>query len=193
MTKGGSQVEIVTLAVYLCGGDTHAIDTEDIAVKVNELAPGRFTWRKYPEQINLELVRTYLSAAKGRSGYLSGVGKAGWTLTPKGLAWASSEGQNLLGQDKSRRREELKGGSIDERRWQRERDRVLTTSAWKQWSKGYQEIPERDADEVFRIDSYAVGRTRDMKIARVRKMFDTDPEISPFITAMAGIVERKEK
>ncbi len=155
MTHGGSQVELVTLAVYLCGGDTHAIDTEDIAVKVNELAPGRFTWRKYPDQINLELVRAYLSAAKGRSGYLSGIVKAGWTLTPKGLAWAKTEGQALLGQDTSRRREELKGGSIDEVRWRRERDRVLTTSAWKQWSTGNQDILKRNAEEVFRIDSYA--------------------------------------
>lgn len=192
MTKGGSQVELVTLAVYLCGGDTHAIDTEDIAVKVNELAPGRFTWRKYPEQINIELVRTYLSAAKGRSGYLSGVGKEGWTLTPRGLAWAKTMGQDLLSQDTSRRREERKGGSIDEVRWRRERDRVLTTRAWKQWSTGDQDILERDAEEVFRIDNYAIGRTRDMKIARMRNLFDDNPELGPFIAALAGIVERKE-
>lgn len=192
MTKGGSQVELVTLAVFLCGGDTHAIDTEDIAVKANELAPGRFTWRKYPKQINLELVRTYLSAAKGRSGYLSGVGKAGWTLTPKGLAWAKTEGQELLGQDTSRRREELKGGSIDEVRWRRERERVVVTNAWKQWSQGHRDILERDAEEVFRIDNYAVGRTRDMKVARLHKMFDDDPELGPFIAAVAEIVERKE-
>ena len=43
-TRGGlSNHEIVTLAVYLLGGDTQHVDTEAIAVKVNELAPGRFT------------------------------------------------------------------------------------------------------------------------------------------------------
>jgi hypothetical protein len=36
-----SNIEIVTIAVYLLGGDSKYIDTEDIAVKVNELAPGR--------------------------------------------------------------------------------------------------------------------------------------------------------
>jgi hypothetical protein len=56
--------EIVTLAVYLLGGDSQRIDTEDIAKKVNELAPGRFTWRKYLDQINIENVRTFLSDAK---------------------------------------------------------------------------------------------------------------------------------
>ena len=40
--------EIVTLAVYLLGGERQRVDTEDIAVKANELASGRFTWRRYP-------------------------------------------------------------------------------------------------------------------------------------------------
>jgi hypothetical protein len=44
-----SNHEIVTLAVYLLGGDSKRIDTEDVAVKSNELAPGRFTWRKYAD------------------------------------------------------------------------------------------------------------------------------------------------
>jgi hypothetical protein len=43
--KGLSNHEIVTLAVYLLGGDTQHVDTEDIAVKANEIAPRRFTWR----------------------------------------------------------------------------------------------------------------------------------------------------
>ena len=31
--------ELVTIAVYLVGGDTHGVDTEDVAIKVNELSP----------------------------------------------------------------------------------------------------------------------------------------------------------
>ena len=44
--NGLSNHEIVTLALYLLGGDTQYVDTEDIAVKANEVAPGRFTWRR---------------------------------------------------------------------------------------------------------------------------------------------------
>jgi hypothetical protein len=62
--NGLSNHEIVTLAVYLLGGDTQYLDTEDIAVKANEIAPGRFTWRKYSDQINIENVRAFLSDAK---------------------------------------------------------------------------------------------------------------------------------
>ncbi|MFZ2068557.1 MAG: hypothetical protein WAV27_21505, partial [Xanthobacteraceae bacterium] len=52
--------EVVVLATYLAGGRTSYTDTEDIAVKANEIAPGRFAWRKYKEQINIETVRKRL-------------------------------------------------------------------------------------------------------------------------------------
>src|SRR5687767_15856094 len=82
--------EVLTLAVYLLGGETQRIDTEDIAIRANELAPGRFAWKKYPDQINLELIRVYLSdakkAAKGR--YLAGSGNTGWMLSQRGLHFA---------------------------------------------------------------------------------------------------------
>lgn len=191
LTRGASQVEVVTLAVYLCGGDVSVADTEDVAVKANEIAPGRFTWRKYPEQINIELVRTYLSAAKGRHGYLAGKGRDGWSLTTAGLDWVKSAGLALLDEDQSRRREERRGGSVDEARWQRERARVTNTNAWALWLAGNHEIPEREAEAVFRIDDYAVGRTRDLKIARMRDLFEDDPEVGPFIVAVAAIAEQK--
>src|SRR5258708_24683659 len=129
LTTDASQVEIVTLAVYLCGGGVKMVDTEDAAVKANELAPGRFSWRKYPEQINIELVRSYLSAAKRRAGYLNGTGTQGWSLTPAGLAWAESAGREFLVTDQSRRRDERKGGGVEEQGWRRGRARKTGTRA----------------------------------------------------------------
>lgn len=64
MLDGLTQAELVTVAVYLLGGELRKIDTEDTAMKAHEIAPGRFAWRKYPGQINLELVRVALSDAK---------------------------------------------------------------------------------------------------------------------------------
>jgi hypothetical protein len=49
--------ELVVVAAFLAGAQSRLIDTEDIAIKANELAPGRFTWRKYKDQINIETVR----------------------------------------------------------------------------------------------------------------------------------------
>ena len=191
LTTTPLQVELVTLAVYLLGGDQHPVDTEDIAVKVHELAPTRFSWRKYPEQINLELIRVYLSDGKkpDKGGFLDGSGKTGWSLTAKGVNWVKTSGLQLIGGSLDRPREETGGGSVDEQRWRRERQRVITTRAWSQWSSGVRDISVRDAEEVFRIDSYAVGRMRTLKVTRLRKLFEQDKDISEFLHHMSGIVE----
>src|ERR1700687_1391053 len=82
--------EGVVLATYLAGGKTAYTDTEDIAVKANEIAPGRFTWRKYKDQINIETVRKRLWDASKleKGGYLVGSERDGWLLTQTGLKFS---------------------------------------------------------------------------------------------------------
>ena len=38
-----SKPELVTIAVALLGGDTTYVDREDVAIKVNDIAPGHLT------------------------------------------------------------------------------------------------------------------------------------------------------
>lgn len=190
LTREMSQTEIVTLAVYILGGDQRSIDTEDIAVKAHDLAPGRFSWRKYPEHINLELVRVYLSDAKktDKGEMLSGSGKTGWRLTQKGLLWCrevSSEGPLA---DLSRGRSQSRAGSVDEQRWRRERARILNSQAWASWQRGNRDIPVSEASTVYRIDSYAVGDLRETKITRLMSLFSEDPEIAPFLSYLADVI-----
>ena len=195
LTKRPAQIEVVTLAVYLLGGERHTIDTEDVATKAHELAPGRFSWRKYPDQINLELVRVYLSAAKhsDRGAWLAGSGRRGWTLTPSGLKWAEKASKKLLSTDLSASREQSQVGSVDENRWRRERERISATSAWQRWTGGQKDIPIRDVAEVFRIDSYSTGRLRDLKINRLHTLFKNDAEMLSFIETLAGIIQEYDK
>lgn len=191
MTSTPSHAELVVLAVHLLGGGVRPVDTEDVAIKVFELAPSRFSWRKYPQQINLELVRVSLSDAKKveKGALLAGVGKTGWSLTEKGLKWASDASEKLLGKDLSRSREAGRGGSVDEQRWRRERERILSSRAWASWSKGDQTIATRDAAEVFRIDSYAVGRMRSLKITRLSELFANDAEVMPFLSRAVEVLD----
>jgi hypothetical protein len=190
LTQKAPQGQIVLVALYECGGDARPIDTEDIAVKASKMAPGLFAWRKYPEQINLELIRVVLSNCKktqyGAS--VEGDGRSGWNLTASGLAWVRSEGLALLGRDHSRSRAERRAGSVDEARWQRERARVLETEAWRLWQSGERQIPLPAIRQVFRIDDYSVGRTMTMKINRLSEQFAEDDKLGQFIETIAAVL-----
>jgi hypothetical protein len=183
VTKALANHEIVTLAVYLLGGDAQRMDTEDVAIKANELAPRRFTWRKYPQQINIENVRTFLSDAKKpkNGAYLIGAGKDGWILTEAGLAFAKQHVTDLRGVDLSR-----KALSAKERNWmRRERERMLSSDACLKFGTGKADaITTQEAEAFFRIDTYVTGRAREEKIMRAKNAFGDDEELGPVIRAL---------
>lgn len=178
LTSSTSQVEVVTLAVFRLGGGERAIDTEDAAIEAHEIAPGRFSWRKYPGQINLELIRVFLSDAK-KQDLVVGSGRTGWRLTQKGLKWA--ETISLAESDLSRSRAQSRAGGPEEQRRSRERARVVASEAWKLWISDPQSIPMSEIKKVFRLDSYAHGDLRQSKITRLRAMFSNDDELTPFL------------
>lgn len=177
--------EIVTLAVHLCGGQLHSVDTEDVAVKAHELAPGRFAWRKYPHQISLDAVRKRLwdaqSAEKGY-GYVAGSERTGWTLTPAGQQFT----QQHLGATGSTgtKRPRL---SVDEKRWvTRERARLLETPAIRKVLEGKSaEVTQREAESVFRLGEYVWGETRRKKVHRLLHLFSDDVQIHLALWAIA--------
>jgi len=169
---------VVTLAVFRLGGGERAIDTEDAAIEAHEIAPGRFSWRKYPGQINLELIRVFLSDAK-KQDLVVGSGRTGWRLTQKGLQWA--ETISLVESDLSRLRTQSRAGGPEQQRRSRERSRIIASDAWKLWMSGRQTIPMPEIKKLFRLDSYAHGDLRQSKIIRLRAMFSNDDELIPFL------------
>ena len=180
--------EVLTLAVYLLGGETQRIDTEDIAVKANELAPGRFTWKKYADQINLELIRVYLSDAKkpDKGRYLVGSGNNGWMLSARGLDFARRNAGGLAGQDLSRPVIDAKT-----QQWiRRERSRLLTDDARQRFIReGPAAVTQQQAEAFFRLDAYVTGQARQTKILRVLNAFGDDPELGPTVRALASKLE----
>ena len=178
--------EIVTIALMLCGGGTKSVDTEDIAVKANEIAPGRFAWRKYPDQINIDTVRKRLWDARkdDKGGFVFGSEKDGWQLTENGVKFAK------------RARKTLKGGypaarsSLRERRFTRaERLRMLETEAYGKFSSGSQSsITPREAEAFFRIDDYVLGEEREKKVTRALSLFGNDRQLGPAVHFLAVAV-----
>jgi len=182
--------EIVTFAVYILGGESKEIDTEDIAIKVNELAPGRFTWHKYQDQINIENVRTFLSDAKKikNGAYLLGSGKKGWLLTEKGVAFAKQNFKKM--KDSNLARTPL---SQEERRWNnREKIRMLAHPIMsKLKSQSLDMVTTQEAESFFRVDDYVTGTAREKKIARILNTFRDDPEIGQVVITLSRKVPIK--
>src|SRR5664279_2612318 len=117
-----SNSEIVVIAAFRVGAAGLHADTEDIAVKANEIGPGRFTWKKYPKQINIDTVSKRLWDARKR-GHLVGSERDGWLLTESGTTFARQY-RRSLGIEKTTRQ------SLNERKWRRlEKVRLLTTAA----------------------------------------------------------------
>lgn len=195
LTSAPNQLEIVVLAVFLLGGLKQSIDTEDVAVKCHELAPGLFSWRKHPDQINLELVRVRLSDAKkpDHGALLSGSGRDGWRLTSKGLDWMQARGHRLLESGRlGETREPTSAGSIDQVRIDREKRRLQSTPAWRSWRAGLP-LSYKDACQVFRIDDYASDRLLEVKVVRLRALLEADDEMGDLVREAAKVLQEGEE
>ncbi len=184
------KLHVAVLALAELGGASRRVDTEDAAVRARELAPGAFSWRKYPEQVDLEGVRLALrDAAKPRyGGLVEGSVRSGWSLTPAGVAWVRREGPSVrrrLGRTDGPRR--LDAQRAETRKRALERGRIRRLAAWRLWRKG-RPVDRRQAEAVFRVDSETPRRDVHLKIQRMAELLREDPGFGPFVLAMARVV-----
>ena len=186
--KSARLYEIVVLAVADLGGAARFVDTEDVAIRSHELAPSLFSWRKHPQQVNLEIVRVSLSDAKKQKNgqLLSGSGRDGWRLTRKGLDWVSSgtAPKQVAARGAVTKRT---SGSIDTVRMARGISWIESSSAWSSWKTG-SGISQDEARALFRIDSYASEQLIDIKITRLLSAFDPKTEHRKFLEAAAALI-----
>jgi len=180
-----SNHEVVTIALYLCGPNGDRVDTEDIAILAKELDSVRFSWRKHPDQINLELVRVALSdAKKAENGRLiAGSGNEGWSLTAEGRMFAKG---NL-----GRMPENKRAGRLPhprERQWfKRERARMLSSEAYNLFRAArVDDITPALAAAFFHLDDYIRGAARERKILRLETAFSDDRELGDAVHKIRG-------
>lgn len=181
---------VVALALADLGGAERWVDTEDIAVRARELAPEAFSWRKYPEQIDLDGVRVALhDAAKERYGHLvEGSVRSGWSLTPAGAQWVKRKGasvrRTLVRTAGPGRRDEWRA---ETRKRALERGRIRRLAAWRLWEAG-RSVEPRQAEAVFRVDSETPRRDVHLKVQRMVELLGEDPSVGAFVRGMAALV-----
>jgi hypothetical protein len=181
-----SKPELVTIALSELGGAQRPVDTEEIAVKAHELAPTAFSWRLFPELINLELVRVALvDASRPRSGStVRGKGRGGWMLTDGGVAWILEHGSRVLGalgQSPSLGTSPVK--QPETQHHERERIRLMRTAAWRKWVDGLS-VSAMEAAQVFRVDQYTTTNNKLAKTRTLIQLFSHDSVIDSFLREM---------
>ena len=183
--------EAVVLALFSLGGRDSPVDTEDVAIRVGEVAPGMFSWKKYADRIDKELVRVALSDARLKKSWVVGAHDgAGWLLTPDGERLAREKRHELGG---------LADPSAETRRtgdprYKRERARLVTSGAHQKVlaDGSAQAVTEPELDAFFRINVYADAGARAMKITRLENLFGDDPELGRTVRMLASKARGRE-
>ena len=180
--------EIVVLAAYLAGAESSLADTEDIAIKANELAPGRFGWRKYKEQINIDAVRKRLwDATKPEKGaYLIGSEKVGWRLTKAGFDFAHQH----ISAGNMTQPNRVPTSQAERTAQTREIKRMMNEDAFQKIRLGQTDsITRSEAEKFFRIDDYVTGKARMAKIERFRLIATENSELAQAINILSRLVK----
>jgi len=184
-----NNVDVVVLATYVCGGQLRHIDTEDVAVKASEVAPKRFSWRKYPKQINIEQVRRRLSEGKAE-GYLSGSQTEGWMMTAAGSKYVETDLIGLVKGNAGR----TSIASADRHWMAAERKRLTMTAAFKKFkAANLDDIRSIDIGEFFRIDTYMTKEARRTKLDRFVSAFRNDQSLGAVVEYLVKRVNNEEE
>lgn len=175
--------DVTVVALAKLGGATIVIDTEDAAIAAHAIDRDAFGWKKYPERVDLDAVRTTLRhEGEGKDPRIEGSIQNGWHLTPRGVAWVEAN-PALLDDAKIT----VAPTSAATQRWRAETrgagaavNRVRTSESFRLWAQG-KEFTPRQAAGVFRIDEYTPAKDRTRKTAQLQELTRGDEEIEAFM------------
>jgi hypothetical protein len=161
---------LAAVALLQLEGATRAVDTEDLAMKMAALAPDRFRWKKYPEQINIEQVRMTVSVLlRADPPFATGGVRYGWMLTAAGIAWAL--------QTPGMAPEPVHEALAQQAALLRQ------TDAWAKFSRvAPEEITVYDARRFLRVDEYTSVRRRKERIQAVANIAAHDDGLHALVT-----------
>lgn len=175
--------DVAVVALAKLGGANTVIDTEDAAIAAHGIDRDAFGWKKYPERVDLDAVRTTLRhEGEGKDPRIEGSIQNGWHLTPHGVAWIKANLALLGGA-----RVSVAPTSAAAQRWRAETreagaavNRVRTSDAFRLWTEGKDFTP-RQAAGVFRIDEYTPAKDRTRKAAQLQELTSADKDIEAFM------------
>lgn len=177
-----NRIELITLSMYRLGGDAKSLDIEDIAMEASRISPDTFAWRKYKDQINLELVGFAVrDGKKEKYGKLiSGSHATGWRLTVHGqeLGRQLEEETTESGQDIDVI--PVRSKAIEKSRIEKELVRALSSNAYVEWNETG-EVGEQSMIKLLKINAYTSNDLLEIKKTRLATCKGVDDEADQFI------------
>ena len=172
--------DVTVIALYQLGGALRYIHLEDVALKAAELSPKTFSWKKYPEQINLEAVRIALKNELGaKNRRVLGSIRDGWMLTSNGLSWCLANASSGISQ------------SVTDQ-IHKEITRARKTDAFiKILANKGEQISDNDLKALLRVDEYFSPRNRREHVVALANSAVIDPQLMPLLTVLKqrGFIE----
>ena len=188
--KDFSDTDVVVFAVYFAGGEGRFAHGEDIAVAARSLAPGRFSWQRHPDQIDMPKVLECLAANEDHKRFVAGSVETGWMLSERGAEFVANYEAELPGPGPV-----LSRLSDEEKRfhpWQKKRIQAHPT--YKKIVQGLsRKVTAREAERFFLLDRTMDLSEREGKLDFFTRSFDHDPVIGPVVTLLAGMVRGDQR
>ncbi len=190
-----TNIQCALFLTYVAGGAERPVDTEDIAINANLYFPGRFSWQKHANQINLMPIQKRLYDARSAKygSLVSGSDKKGWILTPSGLKWIQ-DNSDIIELIKSTPQQEDRVRTTSGIRGTRHRaeiKRIYSSIAYDLYKNNHvDKITKQDAKHIFRIDEYVNPQQSIARVTRALNLFAGDDDIEPFLKQMALIIEK---
>lgn len=183
-----SNPELATLAVYNLGGTIDPVDLEDVALELYQYAPKKFSWRKYPERIDLRIVQYSINdAIKKDIGYLKGNSRYGYMVTEIGLSWVTNVSSEEIVIRTSRK---FSTSDI----FTKEIDRMKRTVAYQKYaSKKANDITIRDFQEFTRTNDYFPSHLILQKFLRIKNITDNDIELHELWDYLSKLFIREDR
>ncbi len=167
-----SNPEILTLVVYLLDGTVSPVDLEDAAIEAFNLAPKKFSWIKYENQIDLRIVQYALQdACKPNMKYLRGNSKHGYMLTQAGLAWAKQfdEKKQLTTTSRKKSPSDV---------ILREKMRLQATRAYRKFVANEKDkITIMDFQEFTKVNDYFPKHIKDQRYEKIENSIRDDEDL----------------
>lgn len=167
--------ELAIIAIAHLGGRTMPVDIEDIAIELYNIAPQKFSLKKYPNHVDIHIVRVSIShmALDKTPPFISGSIKTGYMLSPYGIKWIDKLGDvsPVMLTGGYRKGSELHSLDFEVRR-------IRKTDAYKYIMKGEPEkLNMNSYREFLRINEYFTKKKVINRINIIKNASEIDDKV----------------